>query len=730
MADKLIADDFLRKLVKAWRAKIDIAQQAKKPWSDVRDQCMMFVAGGSSDFWADDYQNKFLGTTVPTRFKISMNKAFELLAVMGPVVFARNPVRDVYPYEPIEIEIEALGDPNDPQVQMLHQQMSQQSRMDAARNRVRCSLLERYLNYTPVEQPDGGLQEAAEDGVADALIGGLGLLWPDVYTMPGSDRKLTGCFPGPSTELLVDPDVRTMAFGQARWVARKHVDPVWEVERRWKLPDDTLKNHIWRESASAQGERSAHDMGNMEHARGNTHDLVEWWEIWSVGGVGCRMSGVDDSLKTAFDQHVGDYAYLAITAGEFPQPLNCPLEALRTETREEIQARFRWPIPFWQDRRWPFSALRFYKHPDQLYPIAPLAPGLGELTFLNFLLSRTANHIWQSSRQFVAVVESARKEVEKVLERGKDLAVFPIKDVHKNISQLVNFLEYPNVSTDIWTIATAVMDLFDRRVGLTDLMYGISRVASRTATDVQAKEEKVSIRPDYMAHRVETWLSEASAMEKLCAYWGGVDGQDVSPLLGATGGQLWDQLFVNASPEVMAREMYCQVAASSARKRNRATELQSLREFYGPLSQQLGAYAADTTDTGPLNDLNNKFFDAMNYDGSGLEMGPWQPPPPPPEADPQALAQAEQQAEMELEAQKTQAELAFESQKTESELELKEEAHTQEIEHRDETHDQELALKEEAAELDNRLKIALAHSQARIDRLKAKSQPKPAKKKP
>lgn len=696
------ADDFLNKLVNTWRSKIELAKQHKKPWDDVREQCMTFVTGAVGEVWSNTFQQRFLGTQMPVKFKISLNKAFELIALFGPVLYARNPTRSVHPNRPVELEPEVFGDPNDPMVQQIFQQAETQQESEFARNRVRCRLLETYLNYTPTEQP-GGLEQAAEDAITDALISGLGFLFPAPFTMPGSNRVLTGCFYESPRNVLYDPDARKPDFGHAKWVARRHLDPIWEIERRFKLKKGALKGHAYIESNSAIASRQASDLGNLDRSRGYTFDQIEWYEIWSIGGVGSRLAGADESLRTAFDRHVGDYAYLAVTAGGVPWPLNSPPAEFRAATVEDIQQRFRWPVPFWQDRRWPFAALEFYRHPDNAYPIAPLAPGLGELTLLNFLITRLATHVWQSTKQFVAVAESALKQIEAVLREGKDLAVFGIPDMQKNINNLVSFLQYPNLSTDIYSVIANTMEMFDKRTGLTELWYSMNPggAASRTARDVQAKQEKASIRPDHMAKKVEQWLTQVSAMEKLCAFWGdgrrpGVRGQDIQPLLGSVGAGLWDQLFANADPEVIAREMYCTVVAGTAKKRNHQTELAAVNQIYAPLSQQLGEYAQLTGDSEPLNALNNKLFEVLQYDGNDLKMGPWAPP------------QAEQQG--------PDPEQVREDEKHQQDLTHEQEKHDQKMDIEDEEADQSLDIEADAAAQDLRLEEAKGKLQARLAR--------------
>lgn len=707
-----IAADFLQKLSAVWRGKLDLAKKAKEPFDAVRDQCMTFVCGGAEDFWADEFQRRFLGTKVPTRFRIVMNKAFEAVSIFGPMLYAQNPVRDAYPPTPVEIPPELFGNPEDPMVQQIYAEFMAEQGRDSVESRVLCSLAERYLNATPIEQPDGGLQLHSEDAITDALVGGLGLLWPETYTMPGSNRKLTGCFYRSADRFLADPDVRTLDFGKCTFIACTHTSPVWDLERRFRLPPGSLKKWSYRESAHAQAARRADDLGNFRAIQGQTHDLVEWAEIWSAGGMGCRLSGADESLRVTFDEVVGDYAYIALAyPSTMPFPLNCPPRALQTESVEEIQRRFRWPVPFWQDRRWPCSMLRFYRHPRRQYPIAPLGPGLGELIFMNFILSRLCNHVWQSSRQFVGVLESAIKEVRKVLERGDDLTIIPVKDMQKAINQIIGFLQYPNMIRDVYDVYDRMAVNFERRTGLYEVLYAGSNTEPRSATESRGKRQSAGIRPDYMAHVVEEWQSEVATMEKLTAYWGDpltgpVSGYDVAPLVGTAAARIWDHLFVNADPERIAREVYCRVVAGSARKRNRDMELASIQEFYGPMSQQLTLYAQTSGDPQAANTLNQKLFDALNYDGAGLEMGPWMPPPPPPGAGPEE----EQMAEEELKAM----ELAAKLQREQAE-------HEQEMRHAEEEHNQEMQQKEEKAILEIKQKRAAAEAQLRVARAQARA---------
>lgn len=681
-----LAEDYLKKLAKVWWELIKAADEAKSVFKDRREQCLAFFAGPVGKVWEDPFQKKFFGKVIPSDFQISINKAFELVALFGPVLYNRNPVRSVNPYDPIMLEPEAFGDP------MLYQALVAQQQQEYAANRMRCDVLERYLNYTPQEQPEGGLRQAAEDGITEALVTGMGLLWPESYRMPGSDRTLTGCFYDTNENLVVDPDSRRMDFGKAKWVARRHVQPYWEVERRFNLPEGSLKKKAQHQSSEARASEETRQLKNRDRQRRYTFDAIEWWEVFSIGGIGGRLSGMDPNLRVRFDEVVGDYAYLAI-ASSVEWPLNCPSDVFETATVDEIRQRFQWPVPYWQDRRWPFAQLAFYRNPDEAWPISPLAPGLGELMLLNLIFSRMACQVYEGTRLFIALAESHKEELEKALRNSrKDIVTFGVHDKRLPIDKLVSFLQYPGIHLDLWKMASALMELFDKRVGLTELWYATSPTQSRTAADIQAKQEKAAIRPDHMAQKVEQWLSEVGAMEKLCAYWSGVRGQDVLPLVGTVGAQVWDGLFADADPEIIAREMQCEVVAGTAKKRNQQLELANIGQLYAPLSQMLTAYATATGDTRPLNTLNTKAFEAMNFDGQGLEMGPWMPPPPPPGSDPEELA-------------------------AEAEEMRKQESHEAELERKDEAHD--MAMAQGAQKL--RLEAAKAALQKRLARIKGKA---------
>lgn len=743
--------EFMQPLVTGWLSRIDAAKKRAKDFHDTSEQCMAFFSGTCGFMWDQKYYNKFIGGGITPKFRLSLNKAFELVALFGPVLYHQNPARWCRPHPRQEYErmdvAEALGVPAyqylelqklsgeiqqamqageipPPELQqqvLILQQLDQEiDRMlgmeeaEVSTTRAACRLMERYLSYTPREQPNGGLEQAAEDAITELLIKGRGLLFPRPYRMPGSDRVLTGCFYESADNLLSDPDSKSVRFGEAMWITVNHLEPWWEVEKRFELPPRSLKGRGSLESIDAQVERRNSGVGgNLARQEGETRDLVSWWEVFSISGVGTRFSGMPQVLGQAFDEVVGDYAYIAVANG-VPWPLNAPADKMRTASNEDVKRMFAWPVPYWADQRWPCAMLEVYREPGNPYPIAPLKPGLGELTFLNIVISALAHRMWQSSRTIVAVLESAKQYVEKALSSGGgDICVIGLRDIHQDINKVLSQFQVADPSPATFAFIDRIFEIFDKRTGLTDLVYALNPggAASRSAEDIKAKTSAVSIRPDHMAKKVDRWMGEVAQLEKLCAYWSGVSGSSVRPLLGNLGATLWDRLIVQADPELVLREMDCTVEAGSAKKPDKARDAGNMSQLYQPLSQQFGEYAQITGDSGPLNELNKKAGEAIDMDLSGLEMGPWVPPPPPPGTPNPA------EMEMAVEQQKLQAEHAR--------LQMDQQSHVQELVQDQQMHEQEMQQREAEAKQKLKLDKAKAEAAARMKRLQAASKPKP-----
>lgn len=615
----------LRQLVQGWLGKIKLARDHRQSFFNVADECMSFFCAEDGFMWKDSFKSRFFKTDIRPKFQMTVNKAFELVALFGPVLYARNPVRTVSPRRVLELPPQLFGSSMDPMGQAMQQQAIMFAQQEAMYDEARATLLEAYLNYTPNELPGGGLKRHAELAITEGLIKGRGVLWTEVHQTPGSPRKIAGSFFDCVDNLFVDPDATSL--DDAKWIAKKCIHPYWEVEREYGLPEGSLKSKSQYESAASQGERASDETSKTDRAAGRTNDLIVYYKVWSKMGCGARLSGMKEDLSTALDKALGDYCYMVI-AETVDYPLNIPTDSLLGRTDEEIAQAAAWPIPYWRDDRWPCSVLDFYEKPGSPWPIAPLAPGIGELKFINVFISHLANRIWSSCRDFVAVAKAAAEEVKQQIEKGEDLAILEISQLQGSINDIITFLQHPPVNSDAWHIISAVMEMFDKRVGLTELVYGISKKQMRSAAEAAARQEQVSVRPDYMANKVEDFMTEAARREGMAARWF-VDAPTIASIHGPLAAMAWQQLVLAQDVDRVVGEMEYRIEAGSARKPNRDRDVANVNEAIPMLGPVLDAHAAATGDTKPINALIQAWGKVTDTEVDDFMMGPRIPPMPP-----------------------------------------------------------------------------------------------------
>lgn len=639
--------EIFRPLVSGWVSKIEAAKRAKAHWQEVTDECRMFFSKSAAAMWDPKYEKKFWRGVKAPKFRISINKAFEMVATFGPNLLWDVPHRTVEPKRALEIPQDFLQfaqqDPGLMQMLQMIMPMQQQSEVT---DKLVAYLMQTWLNYTPREQPEGGLITQSELAVVDALVTGRGITTTKPYRMPQSRQVLTGSFRISPDDVLFDPDFKSPHA--AKWIAIKRVDTHWELERRFELPPGSLKGRASLESSWHYGE-----VGSEHRQQGQTNDLVVWYEVYSKTGCGARMTGMHFPVKQRLEEVIGDFAYLAI-APSVPFPLNCSSRALQVGgsagtglSDEEVREKFEWPIPYWADDRWPIELLDFYPDTESCWPIAPLAPGLGELKFLNFLIPWAANRIYSSSRDFWAVLGPHYDHYLKYLKEGEDQCVIPTPLGVDDIRKAVQIMQQPETRFDIWKIIELVSELFDKRVGLTEGVYGRNEngTQNRTAEETLAKQRAVGVRPDHMRRKVVAWQSALSSLEAFCARWF-VQGEHVEPLMGPMGRLLWERYVMSTDVQLVVREMKYTVSAASIRRPDRDRDVanfQQMMQFYAPVAQQ---YGFATGNYQPFNGMLKRWGDLHDMRMDELYIPP--PPPPAPAApDPQAQVEL-QKAQMDL----------------------------------------------------------------------------------
>lgn len=713
----------LSKICTAWIGKINKALKHKEPWQEIANECESFFSAATGFLWDPKYKNKFWNEdngAVQPKFKLTIARAFELVALFGPTLYWRNPNRVAEVRSFPDLDPMAFGDiQNDPQVQQVFQSSQMEYQQETSARRCRADLMGRYLNWTPNTLK---LHLHAELAITQALISGRGLLWTEPYMPPGSKKVIVGSFFDPVENLLIDPDSESIL--DAWWIARKCVEPVWKVERDRNLKPGSLKKYATLESANTQGESSVDSLADHHRMTGQSQDLIVYWKVWSRCGL-ARLNELKSELKEQLDKVVGDYVYLEV-ADQCPFPLNMPSDAIQSADNEAVSKAFSWPIPFWRRDRWPVQHLDFYQRPKKPWPIAPLSPGLGELKAINVLFSHLVNRVWMSMRDFIVFSRTASEEIKQIIEEGRDLSYLPLEAVNQSINEVIQFLQQPPVNQDAYKILDYLLQMFDRRVGLSDLLYGLQEKQSRSAADVRIREQMVNIRPEHMATKVEEWMSQVAKAEAFATRWF-VTGEDVADLLGKTGSYLWDRYIVQEDVERTIDEIDYRVEAGSARRPNRERDQQNMQDFLQVFAPLMSQFAQLTGDSSTLNALMQRWGKTMEMDLTNLQIAA---PPPPPSPEQQAQMQQQQmQQQMQAQQQQQQAQLQMEQMKLQMQASLKQQemstaAQIKQQESQSELAQaaQEFALKMQQLQQEGAIKIGQAAQTADLEQQRMRAQ--------
>ena len=655
MSDNLPPDSPLRQITATWVKKLEQALKYKKPFADDAKEAMNFYDGENNWMWRDGYARGDRGynsNISPPSFRMQINKVFELVEIFASVIYHRNPVRTVTVMQFPTIMPETLGLPNVPTPEAIQQLQPEQFQLlqllqqqeDTKKGRaVAAQLLQAYLNWTPVELD---LKSQARKVVNEAMIKGAGVFWTELVTLQTSGEgesqpvKMIGSFYDTVDSLLIDPDFDNR--DDSLWCARRCIKPIGEVSKEYGVPEEDLRKHL----SSGNVIRGDYEARDSKKKTGKTNDLVTYYRIWSKTGAGDRLKDSPKDNRGAFDS-LGDFVYLVVCEG-VPYPLNIPPSIMDQEVDEEVGApqellaRASWPIPYFSDPQgWPYTMLSFHTKPNYAWPISHIRPAIPELRFLNWAMSFLATRISTSCETMIGVSKAADQDLKDQLlapSQGGFKIVEISEMLGRSVSDVVSVFNLPQVTKDMYDIIAAVSEMFDKRTGLSELTYGITRAQYRSAAEAQIKQENISIRPDNMANELEDCMSLLSRREALAARWL-LEPSDVAPVLGPIGAIAWEKEVMKRDIVTLTRDFLYRIEAGSARKPNKSTRVEQMQmalQTLGPILQPVAMAGM----VQPFNALITDWADSLDIDPTPYLLPPPPPPPPPPMMPPDMQAQA------------------------------------------------------------------------------------------
>lgn len=706
----------LAPLVTQWVARLESAKAAKSRFDLCAKLCRKFYGSDPGAQWGEEVRREFYPQVPKPQFAISINKAFELVSVIGPSLIWRYPkrqVRSIKPPSQTAILQQVLG----VQDEQFLQQMQAAEQLQNTAAETRDQIAERVLNYMLDSHPTGTALSEAQLVVQDALVTGLGLLWTETYTDRADGTPMIASFAGRQDELLIDPDCRDATRATAKWISRTHVEPAWVVERRFGYPPGYLAGKGTSASAEWAWQQSQTQQGHRMY-----QDMVEWHEVWSCGGVGVRVHGIDPTLAQSIDEVAGEYCYIAFTKN-LPHPLNLPPTLVEQAPPEMIREALRWRtsrfgsvFECWKDRKWPCEFLDFYPLSGSPWPIAPLAPGLPYLLAMNILLVSHLQLSYDRRRDIIGVYEHMAQQVNEALNSESTPCVIKLTSAaQQSISEVMTYLQRPAVGGDLLQWVEYLDRQFQKATGLDDLSYGISTKQSRVVADVQLRQQKSAVRPDKMAEDTAEFLRRV-ALKELWLTVMYADGRSLTPLLGPYGAQVWEQQIKTMPFELMIKQFTTDVEVTEMRRPDNDKEISDHERILPFLLPVLQSYSQVTGDTTPLNNLLQRYFTAMQLrDPGAFAMQSWaqQQPDPAVTQMQTALGQAQLQklaADTEETRAKTAARLIDANYKSQGatapamqRMRFAELEHAQRMRQQDEAHIQQLLFTQEQSEAKRRV---------------------------
>ena len=226
------SSDALRMLAQTWVKKLNAAVQYKKPFAEDAKEASNFFDADHNWMWKDSYsrgEKGYNSSIAAPNFRVQVNKVFELVDIYGAVMYHRNPVRTVTVSQRPDVPPEAVGidtatidptmlSPEQAQILQLAQAEAQQAKLQETT----AMLLEKYLNWVPVELD---LKKQGQKWVREALIKGMGVMWTELVELETSGDaqtppvRMIGSYYDTVDNLLIDPDWDNM--DDMLWCARR-----------------------------------------------------------------------------------------------------------------------------------------------------------------------------------------------------------------------------------------------------------------------------------------------------------------------------------------------------------------------------------------------------------------------------------------------------------------------------------------------------------------------------
>jgi hypothetical protein len=631
--------DSLRQIVDIWRRKITYASTRK--WNEFGKYavwCEHFYSKASHNFLFEEkgiISGAYGGFDIPMGMpQVTVNLVYQMVDLFVPFMHYENPVR-IMNDEGVEIpkELKLLAIPPDQLQTMMQQGMQQAADTgmpfdplslvpdDPMRPMLRAvvrELLTPYLNYTPRELD---LVNESILTLTESLVMGAGVLWQETVETPRG--KFVGSFHDSIDYLQIDPDFGLLR--QSLWVSRERWEPKWVLEKRWPHLIGKLKPATKDHDRQAQWniEGSQHRRPNIEKGteivEKGSHDMIQYFEIYSRCGIGAKLAGAPPELQERLGS-LPDNIYLCVSpCCEYPLNLHPDMLEVPAPYQDEaaraIKTGIQWHTEYHDDyaNPWPFVMLSYHPQRHSVWPISHVRPALGEQIMIDWIWSHVASLIKKSKRKWLYVDQLDSETMERVTSDMEEFV--PVaQQMGVPIDKLIHHIPADPLPADMFQVAMHFERMFQMRTGTLDMLGGQQAERQmRSSHESQMMESYTKARPDAMAKRYADFMSKVARNEAI-AVRRHIGAQDVHQFLGEPFGQEGEIPILGPLTQLWAEHVYkpddikailCEydyrVEADSMRKPNIKDQLNAMGESSNVV---LPLLQADWQQTGDPTEIN------------------------------------------------------------------------------------------------------------------------------
>ncbi len=510
-----MTETVLGEIVALWEKVIERARLRKwEQFGKTADRAWAFVGKTYQDLYVDarDDPTERFAHVERGIWHTRRNLSRDYIATMLPYIHEKVPNRLVMPRRPglpPDLFMLAQANPNiGPNLEYAAMLQKALEPVDA----VRAHLLQWWLNYLPSENDLAGEERRA---LPEALVKGRCIAWTELGQGPHGLIPVTTC--DTVDGLLCDPDARQ--WRDQGFIIRERRESVLRTAQKFSTAARAIDPGELRGRYNSQFHSAAQGANLLPRSGDATGDVCVYYEIFSRYGVGHHFDGAGDGLqklRAALDNMPN--VYLAIMPG-LPHPLNLWPDALNVESLDDLKARLAWPIPFYADRTdpWPGVPCDFLPNANDPWATSPLEGCLPLLAFIDHAYCYMLDRVRKCSKTLFVGSKALGDQLRTLFCEALDLEYIVYDgNPSEDIDRLLKRVEFPEFRHDLLEIINKVEIAFAQASGMTAAMMGDApEKQDRSAAATEAREQRLSSRPNDFAKCVETWNSKIASKEAL-----------------------------------------------------------------------------------------------------------------------------------------------------------------------------------------------------------------------